>query len=269
MRRLAPQQLNLMVYECMHFPTPWCFFGPYGSPRGPGLTPWAITKDWMIWNSATLVEKQWNLYMIFVIILFVYLRPLLWKAYVVLLCFMYRVWIIMKPPFKYLNIISLTLMVWDLANLESFFFFFNPERFYICLQTRVAVTWVLSSLCLSVCFRDGIWQSGGRFILQHLLHCDSGLGLPLSLLLLQLWTSLGELQKQLEHRWACRWQSKHAWRETLVLSHPQTGHYMHVVHACCFNFNDNVDLWALCVFTCVSPQRRVWSLMGVEVLTRR
>ena len=50
-----------------------------------------------------------------------------------------------------------------------------------------------------VFFRDGLWQYGGCFILQHLLHNHTGLGFPVSLLLFQLWTSLGQLQKQLEH----------------------------------------------------------------------
>lgn len=53
---------------------------------------------------------------------------------------------------------------------------------------------------ISICFRNRLWQSDSGFILQYLLHHHTGLGFPLSLLLFQLWASLGELQKQLEHR---------------------------------------------------------------------
>lgn len=73
------------------------------------------------------------------------------------------------------------------------------------------------SVCLFVCFRDGLWQSSGCLILQYLLHRDIGLGFSVSLLLFQLWTSLGELQKQLEH-WYVIWLNKYTWREINIIN---------------------------------------------------
>lgn len=51
--------------------------------------------------------------------------------------------------------------------------------------------------------RSGLWKPGCGFVFQHLLHHHSGLGVLLSVLLLQFRVALGKLSKRMEHRYLC------------------------------------------------------------------
>lgn len=64
--------------------------------------------------------------------------------------------------------------------------------------------WFLSAcwyVSLLFFIRNGLCRPSDYYIWMYDLHCDSGVGFPLPILILQCWPAMGKLQQCLEHRY--------------------------------------------------------------------